>query len=83
MRGVSAVPPVRNPFDDDAQRLTRAEANVDTSSRYWRWVLIAGGVLLLVWAALAMAGLPGTGVFLVPIGVFMILGSAIQLLTNR
>jgi hypothetical protein len=83
MHVVSAVPPVPNPFDDNAQRLVRAEANTDASGRYWRWVLIAGVGVLAAWGVLIVLGLPGTGLFLVPIGVFMILGSGIQLLVNR
>jgi hypothetical protein len=76
---VTVPPPqVPNPFDDDAQRMSRLESHVATSSRRRKWVLIGGVVVLAAWGALAVAGLPGTGLALVPIGAFMILGSLLE-----
>jgi hypothetical protein len=73
------IPRIPNPFDDDAQRLSRLEAQLDTSKRRRRWVLVAGVITLIVWAVLAKVGLPGTGLVLVPIGILMILGSVLEL----
>jgi hypothetical protein len=76
-------PGISNPFDDDAQRLGRLDAQVDTSRRWWRLVLAGGLVVVAVWAVLAVAGMAGTGIVLLPIGVGMILGSGIQLVVDR
>ncbi len=74
-----SVPRIPNPFDDDAQRLSRLEAQIDTSKWRRRWVLVAGAITLVVWVVLAFVGLPGTGLVLVPIGILLILGSALDL----
>ena len=77
------VPQVPNPFDDDAQRLERVEAHLAVARRPWLAVFIGGGLVLGVWLALALAGWPGTGVVLVPIGLGMLLGAGIQLILAR
>ena len=46
-------------------------------------MFIGGGLVLGVWLALALAGWPGTGVVLVPVGLGMLLGAGIQLILAR
>ena len=74
---------VPNPFDDDAQRTQRLEAHTDVSSRRGLLVFIGGWIVLVAFGLLALMGLPGTGVVLVPIGLIMILGSGIELVARR
>ena len=72
-----------NAYDDDERRRQRLEARMDTPSR--RSVIVfAGGLLaLIVFGVLAFAGLPGSGVVLVPIGLGMMLGAGIELAVGR
>jgi hypothetical protein len=65
---------VPNPFDDDAQRWDRMEAQLPTSSR--RAALIGFGV---AWHA----GYPGTAFALVPFGTLMVLLGGIECLLSR
>jgi hypothetical protein len=55
----------------------------DSDSPYWKWLFIFGWLVLAAFGVIALAGWPGSGVILVPIGVAMILASGIQLLLNR
>jgi hypothetical protein len=81
---MSMPPPgILNPFDDDAQRHGRLDAQVETGRRWWRLVFVGGCAVVAAWAVLAVTGLPGTGIVLLPIGVGMILGSGIQLVVDR
>ncbi len=77
------VPRVPNPYDDDAQRTKRIEAQLETGSRFSVIVFVGGWLVIGTFVALAFMGLPGAGLVLVPIGVVMIVGSGIQLLINR
>ncbi len=74
-----AVPRVPNPFEDDESRLARVEAHVATGGRRKRVLILGGVVALALWGGLVVAGYPGTGLVLVPIGIFMILGSFLEL----
>ena len=76
------VPRVPNPFDDDAQRTARLEAHVEGRTR-WVIVVLAGLVVLGAWGVLSLAGQPGSGLVLVPIGLGMLIGGGIQLLVTR
>ena len=77
------LPGVPNDAEDEAARERRLDERDFRSSRYWRWVFLGGFVVLAVWGSLWLAGWPGTGLVLVPIGLLMILGSGIQLLLER
>jgi len=79
------VPPpqVPNPFDDDASRWQRAQSNVDTSSRKWVIVFVAGLAVLAAWAILAVVGQGDYGLVLAPIGLGMVVGGGVQLLIDR
>ena len=72
-----------NPLDDEADKTRRLESRDFSPSRYWRWVFVAGLVVLVAFAMLALVGLPGTGVILVPIGLGMAIGGGIQTLLDR
>jgi len=75
-----------HPFDDDGQRrIHRLESQLELDSdRRRRLILLAGGALALIaFGALAMLGLPGSGVVLVPIGMGMILGGGIPMLLDQ
>ena len=76
------VPRVPHPFDDDAQRTRRVEQHL-AGSRRWHLVFFCGWLVLAVFGLLALAGYPGAGVVLVPIGGGMVLGGAVQLLVDR
>jgi hypothetical protein len=68
---------------DEAERQRRLDAqDIATASRS-RWLLVGGVLALVAFAVLAIEGLPGTGVILVPIGLGMILGGGIELLLNH
>jgi hypothetical protein len=74
---------VPKPYDDDAQRQARADANLPISSRRAAAILIAGCLALVAWGVLILLGYPGTGVELVPIGMLLIIGGGIELLLSR
>ena len=74
---------VPNPFDDDAQRQSRMEANLPTSSRRAAAILATGCVALIAFAVLVPLGYPGAGIALVPVGMLLILGGGIELLLSR
>jgi fatty acid desaturase len=77
------TPGLPNPLDDEAEKARRLDRREFGPSRYWRWVLIGGLLVLLAFALLALVGWTGSGVVLVPIGLCMVIGAAIQLLLDR
>jgi len=77
------LPGLPNDSEDEMARERRLESRDFRKSRYWRWVFVGGWVVLAAFGILALVGLPGTGVVLVPVGMFMILGSGIQLVLDR
>ena len=77
------LPGLPNDAEDEMARERRLESRDFRKSRYWRWVFVGGWVVLAAFGILALVGLPGTGVVLVPVGMFMILGSGIQLVLDR
>lgn len=75
----------QRPFlaDNEEERQRRLDAEDFTDAAKWRWV-VAGGVLcMVVFAILAMRGLPGTGVILVPLGLCMIIFGGMQVFLYR
>jgi hypothetical protein len=76
---------LQRPFQpqDETARQRQLDARDFGQSRYWRWVFVGGWLSLAAFAILAVKGLPGAGVILVPIGLGMIIGSGIQLLLDR
>ncbi|MBV8718023.1 MAG: hypothetical protein JO020_32765 [Chloroflexi bacterium] len=74
---------VPNPFDDDAKREARMEANLPTTSRRALAIVIGGVVALIAFGILALIGYPGAGVALVPLGALLLLGGGIELLLSR
>jgi hypothetical protein len=55
----------------------------DGDSPFWKWIFGCGWLVLIAFFVLWKLGWPGTGVILVPIGMFMLVGGGIQLLLNR
>ena len=77
------MPRVPNPYDDDAQRAARLEAQPeDTPLRSWS-LFIGGWVAIAAFGVLALMGFPGSGLVLVPIGMGFIIGGGIPLFINR
>ena len=72
-----------NPYDDDAQSLAQIEARLDTQPRRSALLIVGGLAAIALFAALALAGLPGSGLILVPIGIGMILGGGIEWVLGR
>jgi hypothetical protein len=68
---------------DDSARMRRLIDEDDSDSPFWKWIFVAGWLVLGGFVVLALAGWPGTGLILVPIGVATIIASGIQLLLNR
>ncbi len=81
---MSPVPPqIPNRYDDDEQRLRRLEAQ-ETDDRRRSLALVIGGLLVLTTLIpLVLTGWSGVGVVLVPIGLGMIIGGGVQLVTAR
>jgi predicted phage tail protein len=76
--------PLSGPRDEDeSARMRRLIDEDDSDSPFWKWIFGGGCVALVAFAVLALAGWPGAGVVLVPIGLGMIIGGGIQLLLNR
>jgi hypothetical protein len=75
--------PFANPSDDEESRRQRLGTRDFRGSAYWRWVFVGGWVVLAAFGICLLVGLPGAGVILVPVGIFMIIGSGIQLLLDR
>ena len=79
------VPPSWQPdeFNDERTRQDRAEKNVRRDAR-GSWTLVIVGILLILGLIPAiLVNLPGLGIILVPLGMFMIIGGAIQLIFER
>jgi hypothetical protein len=77
------MPRVPNPYDDEAQRAKRLEAQSEESPlRSWT-LFIGGWVALVAFGVLMLVGLPGAGLILVPIGIGLILGGGIPLFLDR
>jgi hypothetical protein len=74
---------VPNPFDDDAQREARMEANLPISSRRALAIVLVGCVALMSLAVLIPLGYPGAAVALLPFGALMLIGGGIELLLSR
>ena len=77
------LPGLPNDSEDEMARERRLDSRDFRRSGYWRWVFAGGFIVLAVWGVCLLIGLPGTGLVLVPVGMFMILGSGIQLLLDR
>jgi hypothetical protein len=77
------TPVVPNPYDDDAQRAERLNAQVDADARRTALVFVGGLIVLVAFGLLLLVGLPGAGLVLVPIGLGMLVGSGIELLVGR
>ncbi|MGH9175473.1 MAG: hypothetical protein ACRD1H_14000 [Vicinamibacterales bacterium] len=79
------VPPIwqdDNPRDE-RERQEIVARNVQAERRR-SWALVAGGaVVLLGMLPAILAGLPGLGILIVPLGLFMLIGGAIQLIFER
>jgi len=74
---------VPNPYDDEARRTERLNAQVDADARRNVLVFVGGLLVLVAFGMLALVGLPGAGLLLVPIGLGMLVGSGIELLLGR
>lgn len=86
LRAIFALFPSRvpNPYlDDDAQREARSDIQLPTTSRRAVIIMLLGGGALLAFGVLALIGMPGTGIALVPFGVLMMLLGGIELLLSR
>ena len=55
----------------------------DSDSPFWKWIFLAGCLVLATFGLLALAGWPGAGLILVPIGLGAIIAGGIRLLLNR
>ena len=74
---------VPNPYDDDAQRQRRADANLPVTSRRAAAILGGGCLMLIAFLVLVPLGYPGSGVVLIPTGMLLIIGGSIELLLSR
>ena len=75
--------PSGRPEQDDSARMRRLIDEDDSHSPFWRWVFVAGWIVLAAFGVLAFMGWPGSGLILVPIGLGLIVPAGIQLLLNR
>ena len=75
--------PIVPASEDEAQRLEHLYARTDGPSRRWQLVFLGGWFVLGVCAVFAMAGWPGSGIVLLPIGLGMLVGSGVQLLIDH
>jgi hypothetical protein len=75
----------QRPFQaqDEDERQRRLDAQDFGESSYWRWVVLGGLLALAAFALLAVNGLPGTGVILVPMGLGMIIFGGLELLVSH
>jgi hypothetical protein len=69
--------------EDDSARMRHLINEDDSDSPFWKWIFIGGWLVLASYLVLALAGWPGIGLILVPIGIGMIMASGIQLLLSR
>lgn len=79
------VPPIweqDNPRDE-RERQQIVERNVRSETRRSWTLIIGGGVLLASLLPAVLVGFPGLGILIVPTGLFMVIGGAIQLLFER
>ena len=76
-------PRITGPYDDDAERSSCVEAGMGDGLRRSAIIVSGGCLALLLFGILAMFGLPGSGLILVPIGLGMILGGGIELVLGR
>jgi hypothetical protein len=77
------TPVVPNAYDDDARRTERLNAQVDADARRTVLIFVGGLLVLVAFGLLALVGLPGVGLLLVPIGLGMLIGSGIELLLGH
>jgi hypothetical protein len=79
------VPPGWQPeeFNTEQRRQERAERNVHSERGRSRLLVIGGALLLAAELPAILAGWSGLGLILVPLGLFMAIGGAIQLLLER
>ncbi len=75
----------QRPFlpEDEAERQRRLDAQDFATASRSRWILLGGLVALALFVVLAIDGLPGTGVVVVPLGMGMIIGGGIEPLFNH
>ena len=55
----------------------------DSDSPFWKRIFVVGWLVLAAFLLLALAGWPGTGLILVPIGIGTIIAGGIRLLLSR
>jgi hypothetical protein len=75
--------PRGRPAADDSARMRRLIDEDDRDSPFWKWIFVAGWLVVAAFGILTAMGWPGTGLILVPIGLGMIIPGGIQLLLNR
>src|SRR5207244_13403796 len=72
------------PLDqDDSARMRRLIDDDDSDSPFWKWIFVLGWLVLAAFVLLALAGWPGAGLILVPIGIGTIIASGLRLLLSR
>ena len=74
---------VPNPFDDDAQRQQRVDAQLPVSTFRAAMIVCGGCSALIMFGVLSRFGFPGVGVALVPFGILMVILGGIELLLSR
>lgn len=79
------IPPGWQPdeFHTEQRRQARAERNVRGERRRSRWLIVLGALVAALQLPWELIGLPGLGIVTMPIGVFMMIGGALQLLLER
>ena len=55
--------------EDDSARMRRLIDDDDSDSPFWKRIFVVGWLVLAAFLLLALAGWPGTGLILVPIGI--------------
>jgi hypothetical protein len=68
---------------DDSARMQQLIDEDDSDSPFWKWIFVVGWLMLATFLVLAVAGWPGTGLILVPVGIGTIIASGIRLLLGR
>ena len=79
------VPPIwqeDNPRDE-RERQEIVARNVRSEQRRSRALVIGGALVLACMLPAVLAGLPGSGLIIIPTGLFMVIGGGIQLLFER
>jgi hypothetical protein len=77
------MPRVPNPYDDEAQKAARLEAQPEESPRRSLILVVGGALALAAFGVLILMGLPGAGLILVPIGIGLIIGGGIPFVINH